>query len=87
MAFSPRTLNTTSILGHEVSLDLDEFTLAENLYVSAFRSYVERAYGVSRDELSSNRLKFVMDTSKIDNLLKTLSLLKILMPVVITVAY
>lgn len=83
--FSAGTLNTTPILGHEVSLDLAEFTLADNLQASAFRNYVERAFGVSTDEFSSNRLKFVMDTSKIDNLLKTLSLLKILLPVVITV--
>ncbi len=85
-AFSPGTLNTTPILGHEISLDLAEFTLADNLQASAFRSYVKKTQGVSTDKYSSNGFKFVMDTSKIDNLLKTLSLLKVLFPVIIIIA-
>jgi hypothetical protein len=86
MVFSPGTLYTTPIFGQEVSLDLAEFTLVDNLRAYDFRSYVEGMVGVNTEEFSSNRLTFNMDTSKIDNLLKTLSLFKKLWPVVLTAA-
>lgn len=86
MVFSPGTLNTIQIFGQEVSLDLAEFTLADNLRAYDFRSYIERIYGMNTGEASSSRLAIIMDTSKIDNILKTLSLFDKLLPVVLTVA-
>ncbi len=86
MVFSPGTLNAAPIFGQEVSLDLAEFTLADNLRAHEFRSYVEGMDGISTKEYSSNRVAFTMDTSKIDNLLKALSLFEKLLPVVLTVA-
>lgn len=84
--FSPGTLNASLIFGRGVSLDLAEFTLADNLCANEFRNYVERMYNINTNEYSSNRLIFNMDTSKIDNLLKTLSLFEKLFPVVLAIA-
>jgi hypothetical protein len=86
MVFSPGTLNTISIFGQNVSLDFAEFTLADNLRANEFRSYVGGMDGIYTGEFSSNRLSFNMDTSKIDNLLKALSLFEKLLPVVLSVA-
>ena len=86
MVFSPGVLNSTPIFGQEIALDLAEFTLANNLHAYEFRSYVEGMDGINTGALSSNHLTFNMDTSKIDNLLKALSLFEKLLPVVLMVA-
>lgn len=74
--FSPGTLKTTLIFGKEIFLELAEFTVADNLRVDEFRSY---AKGI-------NSGTFVMDTSKIDNVLKSLALFNKLIPTVLVAA-
>lgn len=86
MVFTPGTFKTTPIFGFEVPLDLAEFTLADNLRADEFRSYAGMIAGGSTGKYSSNRLTFIMDTSKIENLLNTLKLLEKLFPVVVAAA-
>lgn len=72
--FSPGNLETRSIFGKVVSLDLAEFTVADNLRINEVRSF---AKGI-------NTGTFVIDTDKIDNILKSLSLFDKLIPVILT---
>jgi ABC-type antimicrobial peptide transport system permease subunit len=86
IVFTPGTLKTSPIFGFEVPLDLVEFSLADNLYADEFRSYAEMVAGGSSGEYSSNRLSFIMDTSKIENILNTLKFLSKLFPLVVAAA-
>lgn len=83
--FSPGTLDAARIFGEGVTPDRAEFTLKDNLRINEFRKCVEDMFGIKANENSSNSLSLIMDTSKIDNLLKTLSLFEKLLPVVIAV--
>ncbi|NLE04261.1 MAG: hypothetical protein GX638_05585 [Crenarchaeota archaeon] len=84
--FTPGAHRMSPILGFEVPLDIAEFTLADNLRVDEFRSYATMLTGGTDGHYSSNRLSFVMDTSKIENLLNTLKLLNKLFPLVVAAA-
>ncbi len=86
MVFTPGILKTTLIFGFEAPLDLVEFTVVDKLHLDEFRSYVGMAAGASSETYPSNSPTFVMDTSKIDNLLNTLKLLEKLFPVVVAAA-
>ncbi|MEN6313429.1 MAG: ABC transporter permease [Clostridiaceae bacterium] len=86
IVFTPGTLRTSMIFGFEAPLDLAEFTLADNLRADEFRSYAGMVTGESAGKHLSNRITFIMDTSKIDNLLNTLRLLEKLFPVVAAAA-
>lgn len=81
--FTPGIYDTIPIFGHKVSLDFAEFTLADNLLSDKFRSYADR---IVSDESLAKQVTFVMDTSKIDNLLKTLELMNKLYPMVVAAA-
>ena len=76
--FAPGTYYMTSILDFEVPLDYAEFTLADNLKAKEFRGFVET--------LPSNKLIFIMDTSKIDSLTSTLDIIERFYPMVIALA-
>ena len=85
MVFSPGTLDAARIFKKGEAPDRAEFTLKDNLRINEFRKCVEDMFGIKANENSSNSLSLIMDTSKIDNLLKTLSLFEKLLPVVIAV--
>ncbi len=84
--FSPGTLDAAQIFGEGAAPDLAEFKIIDNLRINEFRRSVEEMFGINTKEHSSSSLSFIMDTSKIDNLLKTLSLFEKLLPVVLAVA-
>lgn len=74
------------ILGYEVFLQHTEYILADNSLSDEFRAYANELVGSASRNMLSRGITFVMDTSKIDDLVKTIDLLDILFPVVIAVA-
>ena len=86
MFFTPGNLQAHLIFRVAISLDLAEFILADNLRAEEFRSYAARVVGANTDKYATNRLTFYMDTSKLDDLMNTLTLLQKLYPVVAAAA-
>lgn len=84
--FTPGTFNTTAIFGFEAPLELTEYQLANNLQANEFRNYGEMIARANSGDYLSKSLSFVMDTTKIDGLLKTLTLAEKLYPFVLAVA-
>jgi ABC-type antimicrobial peptide transport system permease subunit len=80
--FAPGVREEVKSFGALIELDVAEFTLADNTRVNEFREYGERIADVSL----AGTVDFIMDTSKLENILNTLSLLDALYPIVIAAA-
>jgi ABC-type antimicrobial peptide transport system permease subunit len=81
-AFAPGVANEMKSLGALTRLDVAEFTLADNTRADEFRDYSERlAYFSLADSVD-----FIMDTSKLDNILNTTKLLGSLYPIAVAAA-
>lgn len=86
MIFSPGNLRIDKICGHQCPLDLVEFHIRDNSKAAEFRKYANMIAGREVGNFTSSRLTFIMDTSKIDHLNGTLTLLRLFYPIVIAAA-
>ena len=78
-AFTPGKNNRMALLGTSVTLDLAEFRLADNSLVNAMKEY-----GNTLTEGKTNA--FVMDTSKLDSVIRTSEILNSLYPAAVAAA-
>ncbi|MDR2357430.1 MAG: ABC transporter permease [Oscillospiraceae bacterium] len=81
-AFTPGVREDTKSFGFSIELDVAEFTLADNRLAGEMREYGEKM----ADGSLVGRVDFIMDTSKLDNLVKTLNLLNALYPIAVAAA-
>jgi hypothetical protein len=81
-AFTPGVREETKSYGRLIDLDVAEFTLADNTRADEFREYGTRIAEVNL----AGAVDFIMDTSKLENLLNTLRLLGTLYPIAVAAA-
>jgi ABC-type antimicrobial peptide transport system permease subunit len=81
-AFTPGVREETKSYGRLIDLDVAEFTLADNTRADEFREYGTRIAEVNLD----GAVDFIMDTSKLENLINTLRLLGALYPIAVAAA-
>jgi hypothetical protein len=81
-AFTPGVADEMKSFGALTKLDVAEFTLADNTRADEFRDYSERLAYFSL----AGSVDFIMDTSKLDNILNTTKLLGALYPIAVAAA-
>ncbi|MDR1588566.1 MAG: ABC transporter permease [Oscillospiraceae bacterium] len=81
-AFTPGVMEDAKSFGFSIELEVAAFTLADNQRVKELRDYGENL----ADGNLAGAVDFIMDTSKLDNLVSTSNLLNALYPIAVAAA-